>query len=95
MQGLSEIKICRLSIRHVDWRIISFERGAVPLYLTVYKVVMLAACSVRQRDFCTMLQFIGQRADKWIPPSPPAPNVSMAGSLEGRRPDLGTFSREQ
>lgn len=52
-----------------------------PLYLPVYKVVMVAACSVRQMDFCTMLQFIGQRADKWIPPSPTAPNVSHRREL--------------
>lgn len=44
-------------------------------YLGVFKVVMVAD-SVCQKDLCTGLQFIGQGTDKWIPPSPAAPNVS-------------------
>lgn len=44
-------------------------------YLGVFKVVMVAD-SVCQKDLCTRLQFIGQGTDKWIPPSPAAPNVS-------------------
>lgn len=51
-------------------------------YLCMFKVVT-AADSVCQKDLCTRLQFIGQRMDKWSPPTPSAPNVSH-GKKTGR-----------